>query len=423
VDVTATVEQLLQALNAATSLGGIYYPFDETRPAVLGKGVCRFCGSCINHPRAGGFCRSSACSCAVQGRAIGDVWYFRCWLGIDSLVIPLAPDGELIGAIEVGGYFSPGGTDEAQQTILSRLSSLSSLQPLDLHVGALQAMRELTFAEVKAIADHLREATFRHGLNSPSAFAIRQRIHSVEEQAAGRIARVGPDALPNTDRLDRLARLVAALRTRDRPALSAALQTFIGHVLATSGNDLAQFKAAAVLLLGVLLGEEVASRASWRQASRQHEERMVELEKLSSIEAACVWVERLIFDAFTQAGLASVPAAKEGVSQRVLRWLQENHAGSVSLAAAARAIHVSPSTIAHSLRKETGRGFSEHLAAIRVAEAKRLLAYTDLSLAEISQKCGFCDHSYFTKVFRRAINLTPREFRHILDATQPGSAP
>ena len=419
-DVAAAIDGVLQELSAATAFGGIYYPFDEGQPPAMGKGVCRFCSSCVSHPRAGGFCRNNACTCAVQGNAIGDVWYFRCWLGLDSLVLPIAPEGEIVGAIEVGGFFSPGGAEEAQQTVLSRLSSLSSLGTIDLFTGALQAMQELGFAQVKAIADWLREATFRVGLNNSSSFAIRQRIHRLEEQAAGRIATLDVRARPEAERYARLVRLTAAMRTHDRKALAQALQDFIGHVLATSGNDLDQVKAAVALLLAVLLGDEVTARRPWRQAARHHEEGMVELEKLGRIEEVCVWAERHVFDEFAQASLTPLPVAKESVSQRVLRWLQENYAGSVTTAQAARAVHASSSTVVLSLRRETGRSFTTHLTAIRVAEAKRLLAYTNLSLAEIGQRCGFCDQSYFTKVFRRAINLTPREFRRILD--QPSEA-
>ena len=54
------------------------------------------------------------------------------------------------------------------------------------------------------------------------------------------------------------------------------------------------------------------------------------------------------------------------------------------------------------------------LAELLRREAKRLLAYTSLSLGEISRRCGFRDQSYFTKVFRKEVNLTPGEFRHLL---------
>ena len=44
-------------------------------------------------------------------------------------------------------------------------------------------------------------------------------------------------------------------------------------------------------------------------------------------------------------------------------------------------------------------------------EAKRLLAYTDLTSAEISHTLGFNDSAYFSRFFKRETNQTPLKFR------------
>ena len=45
-------------------------------------------------------------------------------------------------------------------------------------------------------------------------------------------------------------------------------------------------------------------------------------------------------------------------------------------------------------------------------EAKRLLAYTGLTSAEISYTLGFKDNAYFSRFFKRESNHTPLQFRH-----------
>jgi AraC-like DNA-binding protein len=44
-------------------------------------------------------------------------------------------------------------------------------------------------------------------------------------------------------------------------------------------------------------------------------------------------------------------------------------------------------------------------------KACRLLAYTTKELAQIALECGYCDQSYFTRVFRRTQACTPGEYR------------
>jgi AraC-like DNA-binding protein len=40
-----------------------------------------------------------------------------------------------------------------------------------------------------------------------------------------------------------------------------------------------------------------------------------------------------------------------------------------------------------------------------------LLRATEKSIAEIADECGFCDQSYFTRVFQDLKGMTPKHFR------------
>ena len=47
----------------------------------------------------------------------------------------------------------------------------------------------------------------------------------------------------------------------------------------------------------------------------------------------------------------------------------------------------------------------------KTEEAKRLLRYTDKSLAAISAYLGFSSQSHFSRVFRQYAEITPGEYR------------
>lgn len=48
---------------------------------------------------------------------------------------------------------------------------------------------------------------------------------------------------------------------------------------------------------------------------------------------------------------------------------------------------------------------------IRIEESKRLLSNTDYSIIDIAIAVGFEDPRYFSKVFKKYIGLTPKQFR------------
>ena len=72
---------------------------------------------------------------------------------------------------------------------------------------------------------------------------------------------------------------------------------------------------------------------------------------------------------------------------------------------------ISPGHFSHLLKERTGRSFTELLRQCRVDLACEMLLHSEQTLAVIADRCGFCDQSYFTRVFRDVKGATPRQFR------------
>ena len=72
---------------------------------------------------------------------------------------------------------------------------------------------------------------------------------------------------------------------------------------------------------------------------------------------------------------------------------------------------LSPNYLSKLFQESVGVGFREQLNRIRIEESKQLLLNTDYSLADIALAMGFVDQSYFCKVFKRIVGLTPGKFR------------
>ena len=66
---------------------------------------------------------------------------------------------------------------------------------------------------------------------------------------------------------------------------------------------------------------------------------------------------------------------------------------------------------AREFKRITGYTFVSYLNLVRCERAKRLLAETQMSIAEISHKCGFENQSYFSRAFLRIMGMLPSEYR------------
>lgn len=105
------------------------------------------------------------------------------------------------------------------------------------------------------------------------------------------------------------------------------------------------------------------------------------------------------------------------VDRRIRRAIELMHAHmnrELPLEEIAAAAFLSPFHFARLFKKLTGASPHAYLATLRVARAQALLAETDLSISEVSERVGYSSASHFTKAFRQATGLAPRAYRAAL---------
>jgi AraC-like DNA-binding protein len=110
---------------------------------------------------------------------------------------------------------------------------------------------------------------------------------------------------------------------------------------------------------------------------------------------------------------AAVRAAADRREQirPVLAYVDRHCRESITLDDVAEVVHVSPSRVRHVFKDVTGVSFKEYVTQVRVAEAKRLLLGTDLSVAEIARAVSYTNMNQFYKVFYRSCAMSPGEYR------------
>jgi AraC family transcriptional regulator, transcriptional activator of pobA len=77
----------------------------------------------------------------------------------------------------------------------------------------------------------------------------------------------------------------------------------------------------------------------------------------------------------------------------------------------ARQLNVTPNYLNSLTNTQMGKSAGEVIRDRIILEAKRLLVNADLTIAEIASRLYFEDNSYFTKFFKKHVQLTPEQFR------------
>jgi YesN/AraC family two-component response regulator len=78
----------------------------------------------------------------------------------------------------------------------------------------------------------------------------------------------------------------------------------------------------------------------------------------------------------------------------------------------AKIIRLNPIYLCQLFKNEVGISLREYIQQQKIEEAKRLLISTSYSLTDICTYLHFTDQSYFTKVFKKFVGITPKQYRN-----------
>ncbi|MCM1125168.1 MAG: response regulator [Lachnospiraceae bacterium] len=93
-------------------------------------------------------------------------------------------------------------------------------------------------------------------------------------------------------------------------------------------------------------------------------------------------------------------------------YIESHYMEDISLQDAAAQLNYSDVYFCKFFKQNFDKNFIMYLSELRVEKAKELLADMTVNIKEISQRVGFRDSGYFTKVFKRVTGVTPSEYRY-----------
>jgi len=107
------------------------------------------------------------------------------------------------------------------------------------------------------------------------------------------------------------------------------------------------------------------------------------------------------------------PKTNNGKINAAMHYIQENYTRQLTVGEIAKEVELTPEYLSSQFHKLTGTTLPSYISKLKIAEAKNLLRFTDMSLAEISEYLSFSSQSYFQSVFKKETGDTPNEYRRL----------
>jgi AraC-like DNA-binding protein/ligand-binding sensor protein len=212
-----------------------------------------------------------------------------------------------------------------------------------------------------------------------------------------------------------LARVLKALQLADSTAITAAVREFLA-VAAPAAATVAQLQQARGLLTWACehLAREIRTMGIGEVQLNAAKDRAVQIivgspSSFAMAEAFGGYVDRLrlqLVQMFSQ--------REEKIVAETHRLVRELGPEKVTIQDLARDLKLSAGHLGRVYSRTTGHTLEEYLIRQRLEMGKLLLLDPRLHVAEVADRCGFCNPAYFASVFKKYMHCTPRAY-----ASQP----
>lgn len=101
----------------------------------------------------------------------------------------------------------------------------------------------------------------------------------------------------------------------------------------------------------------------------------------------------------------------KNVIENIMEYIQKHYYENINVSELAEMYYLNDTYLSTLFKEKTGWTLKSYLESVRIEKAKSLLKSRDYTIAYVASAVGYTDPNYFSKVFKRYTDLTPRQFR------------
>lgn len=414
------LKRILNSFVLATGLGAIYVSANGESVVVPDayEGTCPFCRIVREDPEGVRRCNESINKAGILAAQLGEPYITRCHAGLIEFAAPIMFNDVYLGSISCGPVLMWDWDEIAVQEFTNRTKDLNINK--EALVVASRKIRVLSGRDVQAAADLLY--IIANHLAKTGMLTLQQRKELSEQQAKlaelifekkraeEKIQLLESRAKEFGYPLDKENELLSRVRMGERSGAKEILNDILSSIFLRSSGDVELIKARVLELVIVISRAAVEGGASLNKLLGLNYGFISELSTKTDFDDICVWIVKVL-DIFIDTVYESRNIKNSRLLSDALSYIRENYHNNLSLDNVAQQVFISPYYLSHLFKEELGITFVEYLTRVRLEEAKKLLKEPNLSIEAVASEVGYDDASYFSKVFKKNMGISPNQYR------------
>jgi len=378
---------------------------------------CEFCQLIWQYQRQKGThrCTAAYARAGKQAAMFGEPYIFRCPAGLIEWAAPIVIDGEHLGSIICGQVLMWEPEDFFWIELKAMNKSITDdYEPL---VEAAKQLKVVSGEKVQAAADLLFVAANYIMKSGWESLRQRQELSRqqslLNEEIQNRKAlekKLNAQNLGLTYSLAKERELVSKIKLDDCEAAKIAFRELIADIYIVGAANIPSIKARTLELLIVVSRGAVDAGAEFEQILEINADVVQEISALNIIEEIDLSAVQAL-EKYMNAVHRNNKVKNHQIINKIKEYVRNNYSKGLTLEEIAESVYLSPYYISRLFKEEQGITIMDYLTKVRIEEAKKFLRNPKYNIDEISEKIGYNDPSYFSKVFRRQVGLSPTQFR------------
>lgn len=376
------------------------------------KKQCMFCKCMQEDPEENQSCVNAHLYGSYQAERFGGSYVFFCPMGLAHWVSPIVVKDVMKGAIICG----PVHMVDPEEFLIDEIIQKSTVKSThfirakkyikDIPVikpEIVNSMSELLYITAMHISDVLPSRYQNEREFHEQQSDISEYVHHLKTKGG---ASQEIEAYP----IEKEKELLSLISIGDKAGSQKLLNEIFGHIFFFSGGVFEVMKARVLELIVLLSRAAMEGGADAEQIFGLNYKFLNEINEFNTIEELTYWLSRIMVR-FTDCVFNLADVKHVDVIYKAMDYIKKNYMRKITLEEVASYVYLSSSYFSKIFKDEMKLNFNSYLNQVRIEMSKKLLTDDSIPLVDISNLVGYEDQSYFSKVFKKIVGVTPGKYR------------